>query len=402
MNPRSHRLRFFLVSIIVALSLLGDALLYAVLPARAESFQVLIWQVGILLGANRLIRLITNELAGHWIHRSKSNLPLLLAVIVGSLVTISYALSRGFWGLLAGRLVWGACWSVLRVEGYLAALSFSSKKNRGKIFAVYQAITRAVSGGGVFLGGFLADVIGIKLTFLLYGLASALGMGLVLKAPHPREEPAAAMDKQHSGVVQHLKKRGKAPTFDRTTVFLWICAMAIAMVDQILANLTGRIVVDRIAPELPFVLGAASLSGMLLGYKAIASLLVGPAAGALCDWIGRRRFLIFACACQAVAILGLSLTRHWLFIIILLLLQFTFSIAARLGVYTLAGDKAPADNRAIYMSRFGTSIDLGTSLGPIVGYSLYAGLGFSWVAASALTLLSLVLTGLILVRNRDS
>ena len=136
MNPRSHRLRFFLVSIIVALSLLGDALLYAVLPARAESFQVLIWQVGILLGANRLIRLITNELAGHWIHRSKSDLPLLLAVIVGSLVTISYALSRGFWGLLAGRLVCGACWSVLRVEGYLAALSFSSKKNRGKIFAV--------------------------------------------------------------------------------------------------------------------------------------------------------------------------------------------------------------------------------------------------------------------------
>ncbi len=203
-------------------------------------------------------------------------------------------------------------------------------------------------------------------------------------------------------VVQRLQTRGKRSTFDRTTVFLWICAVAIAMVDQILANLTGRIVVDRIAPGLPLVLGAASLSGMLLGYKAIASLLIGPAAGALCDRIGRRRFLLFACAGQAAAILGLSLTRHWLFIIILLLLQFTFSIAARLGVYTLAGDKTPADNRAIYMSRFGTSIDLGTSLGPIVGYSLYAGLGFSWVAASALTLLSLVLTGLILVRNRDS
>ena len=58
------KIRFFLISTVVALSLLGDAMLYVVLPARPEDFNILIWQIGILLGANRFIRLITNELAG--------------------------------------------------------------------------------------------------------------------------------------------------------------------------------------------------------------------------------------------------------------------------------------------------------------------------------------------------
>ena len=38
----SRRTRFILVSAVVALSLLGDALLYALLPARPEEFGVLV------------------------------------------------------------------------------------------------------------------------------------------------------------------------------------------------------------------------------------------------------------------------------------------------------------------------------------------------------------------------
>jgi len=156
------KLRFFLISIIVALSLLGDALLYVVLPARSGDFNVLIWQIGILLGANRLIRLLTNELAGRMVDRLGSKKPLVAAVIIGASITISYALCRNFWCLLAARILWGGCWSILRVEGYLAALNLATDRNRGKIIAIYQAIIRSGAGGGVLIGGFLCDLAGIE------------------------------------------------------------------------------------------------------------------------------------------------------------------------------------------------------------------------------------------------
>ena len=233
-------LRFFLVSIVVALSLLGDSLLYAVLPARPEDFHVLVWQVGVLLGANRLMRLITNELAGRIVHRSRSLKPLLLAVIFGSLTTASYTLSWGFWGLLAARMVWGACFSVLRVEGDLSVLDTSTARNRGRTFALYNVIVRGIYGGGVLLGGFLCDLVGVGQTFLLYCVISAAGIPLVLKSPRSASESTVSQESEAPRL-----------SIQKSHVLLWTCALGISLADAMVANLTGRIVADRIMPGFP-------------------------------------------------------------------------------------------------------------------------------------------------------
>ena len=376
----SHaRLRFFLVSIVVSLSLLGDSLLYAVLPARPEDFHVLVWQVGVLLGANRLVRLITNELAGRIVHRSNSYKPLLLAVIVGSLTTASYTLPWGFWGLLAARMVWGACWSVLRIEGYLSVLDVSTARNRGKIFALYQVLLRGGSGGGVLLGGFLSDLVGVRQTFLLYCVVSALGAPLVLRAP--LGAPAGSNSRQQ-----------KTPklSIDRSHIFLWICALGIALVDQMLSNLTGRIAADRIMPGLPYLMGVASLTGLLLSFKSVLSFVIAPLAGLIGDRFGRSRFLLILTLFQIAVVAALAVRTQWLVTILVLVTQFMIAIAARLIVYSMAGDSAVSEARAIYMSRFSTFTDLGTAVGPILGFGLYASIGFAGVAATAIAILVLV------------
>ena len=51
------------ISVATAFSLLGDQVLYSVLPVYYQSFGLVPIQVGILLSANRWIRLGTNELA---------------------------------------------------------------------------------------------------------------------------------------------------------------------------------------------------------------------------------------------------------------------------------------------------------------------------------------------------
>ena len=56
---------------------------------------------------------------------------------------------------------------------------------------------------------------------------------------------------------------------------------------------------------------------------------------------------------------------------------------AYVTVIALAGDAAPEHRRALFMSRFASSTDLGSALGPIVGYAVYAELGIGWATAMA-------------------
>ncbi len=381
------RSRFFLVSTVVALSLLGDALLYAVLPSRPEDFRVLVWQVGILLGANRLVRLITNELAGRIADRFGSKKPLVAAVIIGALTTASYALPWGFWWLLAARLVWGACWSVLRVEGYISALAVSTDRNRGKIFAVYEAITRTGSGGGVLVGGFLYDLAGLKPTFFLFSLITVSGTFLLLKASRDRMRVV-----KPGGEKQNPDQKLSPGKY---SLFLWACALAITMAEQMIANLTGRLVVDRIFPgleNLAFPFGIASLTGLLLSFRALGEIVIGPMIGAFSDRLDRKRLLLLISLFQIVAVLLLAFLRHWLLIMVILVLQFFTAVSARLVIYTIAGDRAPKEKQALFMNRFATFVDLGTALGPIVAFTVYAGFGFGWVAALALLLIFFVIS----------
>jgi MFS family permease len=397
------RSRFILVSAVVGLSLLGDALLYALLPAKPGEFGVLIWQVGVLLGANRFVRLVTNEIAGRLIQNKDGNGPLLWALMVGGIVTASYALPIGFWGLLCARIIWGACWSVLRVEGYLSALSYSSNANRGRIFAVYQAATRLGQGGGLLIGGFLSELIGIPWTFLTFGICSGCGVIMVFKTPpRRREQPtehgiestlsmelAPLSGKRLSGIANDL--------IHNWPVRLWACGLFLTMAEQMIATLTGRFAAQRIGPQIPLALGIASLSGLLLSFRSFCSLLIGPIAGILSDRIGRRKLLGVLVALQSLCVAGLEFFEPWQLLILCFLIQFLSGTSARLLIYTIAGDLAPGEGGALHMNRFATFVDLGTALGPVVGFTLFAAHGFISVAAVVWLLLAAVFT-LILFR----
>lgn len=396
MNTTENRRRFILVSAVVGLSLLGDALLYALLPAKPGEFGVLVWQVGILLGMNRFVRLITNEPAGRLVQRRRSNHPLVWAVVVGSLVTACYALPIGFWGLLAARIAWGACWSLFRVEGHMSALAMSTYRNRGRIFAVYQAVTRLGQGGGVLIGGFLSDLLGIPRTFLLFSICTFGGIFLVFRAPLEESGPVAHQPPAWKRRIppedpRLLRAKGVAAAIGRRPLALWGCALTVTMTEQMIANLTGRFVAERIGPALPVGLGIASLTGLLLSFRSLGSLLFGPLAGLLSDRFGRKRTTVGLVLLQGLGIAGLAFFRPWQLIIVCLLLQLSVGMPAELLVFTLACDLAPENGEALHMSRFSTFVDLGTSLGPVVAFALYAGFGFLPVALLAWLLLAALL-----------
>lgn len=85
-----------LTAVVVACSLLGDSFLYIGLPLQFKTLELSLVSVGILLSINRFVRFFSNTWAGYIYRRYGIRLPLLAAICVGTMATLSYRLISGF------------------------------------------------------------------------------------------------------------------------------------------------------------------------------------------------------------------------------------------------------------------------------------------------------------------
>lgn len=92
----SHDRALFIIGLGVAVSLLGDLTLYVVLPTHTEAAGIALADVGLMLSANRLIRIAINGPAGMLIERVPRRRMLVPALFIGALSSLLYTLP-GFW-----------------------------------------------------------------------------------------------------------------------------------------------------------------------------------------------------------------------------------------------------------------------------------------------------------------
>lgn len=93
-----------IVSIVTALSLVGDSMLYITLPIFwKEAGLSSLWQVGFLLSINRFVRLPANPLIGWLYNRISLKSGLIFAIIIGSISTLGCGVVKGFLGWIILR-----------------------------------------------------------------------------------------------------------------------------------------------------------------------------------------------------------------------------------------------------------------------------------------------------------
>ena len=119
-----------LVGLITAICLLGDSALYALLPSRFEVFAVTPTGVGIILGINRFIRILSNGWASRAYERYGFYRPFAFSIFLAVITTLGYGIGKGLWPLVIAHGMWGIAWSLIRMGGYLAVID-SSKGNTG-------------------------------------------------------------------------------------------------------------------------------------------------------------------------------------------------------------------------------------------------------------------------------
>ncbi|SVD54900.1 uncharacterized protein METZ01_LOCUS407754, partial [marine metagenome] len=262
------------ISLAVAATLLGDSLLYAVLPTVWPRLGLELWMVGALLSANRFVRFLTNPLAGRVMERFGVRGPFLAAVFLASVTTAAYGLNAGFIVFLIARLFWGLCWSFLRLGGYLSALGNAGDTNRGYYLGFYTGVVRLGTVVSVLVGGLLTDIVGFGTTIVLFGVLTFISALSILRE---RIEAHTITASESPGDVS--KSYLTLPTKRRLwAVYAAACINGMAGSQLVVATL-GLLLLQDFGETIDLAslgVGVASLTGILLSGRYLIEVIWSP------------------------------------------------------------------------------------------------------------------------------
>jgi len=404
--PRS----VLLVSLVVGFCLFGDSLLYSVLPANVPSFGLKVGYVGLILSANRYIRLISNTWAAWVYDRIGLRVPLTMAVLGTVISTATYGISRGFWPLLFARILWGICFSFLRLGGLLTVLDESTDRNRGMLIGVFNSVWRTGSLIGVVLGSMLTDIIGHRTSFLLFSVASAFGLLLVPMLSGARISPPQSSATE--SVQLPLKSSNTSSVGSNWQRLFWRLTVADLPVASynvrlplLIVGLTkfanGFAAQGLVGATLGFYLRShlgdeTQLGGIALGVTTVTGLLLGGRfltdlmavfLGHMSDRLGRQFMVYVATPTSIVMLLILAYSPLEAISIAALPLLFLAGTAISVSLDASAGDLAPSSCRAQVLGRYTTWSDLGSASGPLLGFAVVSAIGLSTLYAGAAAVL---------------
>lgn len=363
-----------------ALSLMGDATLYTVLPTHTAEAGITLAAVGIILSANRFIRLILNGPTGALYDRSSRRRLFIPALFVGAISTAIYAAWSGFWPLMAGRLLWGLAWAGIWVGGATIILDVTKDSNRGRWTGIYQTWFFLGAAAGAFLGGLLTDWV---------GYSNALWIGAVLTAAGALIAWIFLPETRSADQSIHRDFSNELPNKWYTNREL-LGVVALQGINRfIIAGVvaaTLALLVQELLQINNIAIGVATVTGILFGFRTILSMIAAPLAGSMSDKSGNRWGITFiGLFLGALGMLILVATSIWIILIGISLTAIAGGTVQAL-VTTRTGDMVDKNRRGKAIGLLHTAGDLGSALGPLTAYAL-----LRWIPLSGVYILCAVI-----------
>lgn len=350
--------------------IMGDSLIYIVLPASVSDFglessfgvSAAVW-IGLALSINRLIRLVGNSLAAATFNRFGFKTPFVIAVFLGGLTTLTYAFSKGAALLLVARALWGLSYSHLRLGAYLAAFEIGDSSNRGRLLGFFNAGSRTGSFIAVTAGAALADSAGRGVAFTTLAAVGIIGVAIALTVPNfvvRRSTPATVGPESDAPAstglgekawavlvsplpesARSIRRRLLAINYLRFGTAFAANGLVIATISPFLAELYGEK-----ATVFGASIGIVTLAGFLVGIRWFGDLALSVPMGHLSGVWGRRRTIMIGAELTLAAMLVIGLaTRSEVIVAALPLLLITGSLL-EVSLDASAGDAVPDEERA--------------------------------------------------------
>ena len=360
---------------VVGLLIMGDSFLYSALPVSAGSLHLTLWQVSLLLSANRWVRLLSNSLVATLQSQWRLKPLFVGATVLALASSLAFTQAWPFPFLLLARVTWGIAWSVFRQSAYVAVWSHAAQRH-GRLLGLWWGLVRLGSGLSVLLGGWLLDrtrfVTSMSVISALAGVGVALGVALAW----PQQDAALAGQsaKGRAGLGEAVKCLGQSSPLQ------WVLGLGAGsrLIQTLLVALTSLYIQVRGGPVVE-TMGLGLATGLVLAMHWLSQIVMGPVIGVLSDILGRTRMIVGLSVFLAGAI-GLAGTAHGTAALLLAGTYMLLFSGLRVAVEAGASDGARQTSRPReVMGFFTTADDLAAACGPI--------LGLAWFQEGNLTML---------------
>ena len=334
-------------STLMSLALLGDSLIYAILPVYADNFGLTIPMVGILLAANRIVRIFIYTFISKLVSTFGARALCVIAAIIATLSTFLYGISAGFFPLLCARILWGIAYAILLIS--TLAYAVTKKSEAGTRIGTSQSIQRIGPIIALLLGTWLAAIWSPNNVFLILAIPTSFSILIALTLPkHVKTQPT---QKRHSA------KLTKPSILD---LLFFIQGYAI---DGLFA-----VSITLMLAEKTSLANAVIGGGALLALRHVGEALAAPLFGSLGDKFGAVRIFLISAASTILGLILIALNEVIFGAIVLLI--FRGAIAA-LGPTIIAKQFDGSDTVLDNLARLQSWRDLGAAAGPIVtGFAL--------------------------------
>lgn len=348
-------------AIALGATLPGDTVLYLLLPMYGAAFGVTLAEVGLLLAANRLVRIAGYGWVARFYARHGDRPTCTLAVIAAALCALGYATLSGFWALLPLRLVWGLCFAALNLATQALAtaepVGAALRSGRSRAFIALGPVL-ALPAGAV-----LAQVAGPRLIFALLAVVAMGGLFATRRlpsVPHP--------------TLGQSRPRPSRPNALDTWSFLEGF------------TLDGLFIIGLSFLGKDLLPGSAVVAaGVLLAMRYGAEIVLSPVGGRMAQRWGAERLLVVLSLITAIALLGFGAGWLWSCAVAIVVLR-----ALQLPLLApIVAHRHPGPGRVQALAARSVWRDIGAGTGPLVAGVVLPVVSSLWVYGVAALLLAL-------------
>ena len=327
-------------SSILSLSLVGDALIYAVLPVHAETFGISLVWVGVLLSANRFVRVFAYGRIAMFGQRYGLRRLCIVALLAAIVSTALYGLATGAAALLFARILWGLAFAAL----LLVTLGYAvhDRARVGSRLGWSRAIQHVGPILALVAGAWLTGFLGPRTVFVWLALLTATAIPLALSLPVDRTGGEAPISTRSLG---------------RPTLIDLLFALQGFGVDGVFAVSITLLLAQELPLDLAVVSGAS-----LFAVRHACDAVGAPLFGTVGDRYGAGRILVVSMACTAVGFFGIA---SGLTIAGALLMLFSRSALAVLGPAVVVRRMSATQSAIGDLARMHAWRDLGAAVGPL-------------------------------------
>ena len=323
----------------LSIVLMGDALIYVVLPVSAGAFGISMVWVGLLLSANRFVRIVSYGLIAGATVIIGVRLATIVACIGGASSTVMYWLFDGGWPLLVARLLWGLSFAALTLT--TLAYAVADRQRAGTRVGLSRAIQQLGPVFALTAGAWIAGQLGPKSAFLFLGFASFLALPFALALPRERAQP----------------RESRPRWLPKPHGLDWLFFAVGFTVDGVFVMTITIILADLVSLEAAILGG-----GILLSLRGVGEAMFAPIGGWLGDRLGIEAALFGATALALAGLAAIALGGVYSGAAAVIIGR---AALAALGPATVAA-RSPSEHLMHRMATMQTWRDFGAALGPLL------------------------------------